>query len=177
VFKIFLGALKYDMNDTMLAGQNEAAEKFYRKSLSMLHSVSQSLRDGKSIQVANYYIGVAFFEIFSSMQSIKIIDNDEILISINDSNILIRNPSMNQKKADEISLKLIRKWVNYCKKDLSGEGIKSLKAINDELWCLSNNNEEQELVDNRLGVIFEEIAGLLESYGDSLYRLKENKTL
>ena len=31
--KIFLGALKYDINDAMLTGQAEAAEKFYKKSM------------------------------------------------------------------------------------------------------------------------------------------------
>jgi uncharacterized membrane protein len=54
LYSIFAGSLKYDVNDAMLTGQNEAAEKFFKKSLSLLFTTSQQLRQGMELQVANY---------------------------------------------------------------------------------------------------------------------------
>jgi len=169
VYKIFIGSIKYDINDAMLAGQNEAAEKFFRKSLSLLHSVADTLRSGKSLSVANYYIGVAFFEIFAYMKQIGIM-NGKLAGFIEESNKLVKNPSMNQKIADKIALSLIKIFVSYCKNSIDMDSKKSLEAICDELWCLEHNiNEEQEIIDTRLAIIFQEIASLLEGQGETLF--------
>lgn len=172
-YKIFIGSIKYDINDAMLAGQNEAAERFYRKALSLLHSVSETLREGKSIQVANYYIGVAFFEVFTFMGSIDVA-KDQIPQLLEQSNQLIKQPTIGQKKADEISTNLINTFVAFCINPQGNESQKSLEAINDELWCLGNNeNEDQEMIDTRFAIIFQEIANLLESQGQTLFSKKE----
>ena len=67
--KIFLGALKYDINDAMLTGQAEAAEKFYKKSLSFFHQSAAALKSGKSLEVANYHIANSFYELFSYVKT------------------------------------------------------------------------------------------------------------
>lgn len=147
---------------------------FFRKSLSLLHSVANSLREGKSIQVANYYIGVAFFEVFTYMKGIGVM-NGKLAGYMEESNKLVKNPSMKQEEADAISLKLIKTFVSYCKNPQSNDSEKSLEAINDELWCLDNNTgEEQEMVDTRLAIIFQEIASLLEGQGETLF-VKEKR--
>ena len=169
IYKIFIGSIKYDINDAMLTGQNEAAERFYRKSLSLLHSVSESLRSGKSLQVANYYIGVAFFEIFAFMKSVGVM-NGKLAGYVEQSNKLVKNPSMQQAEADKISLTLIESFVSYCKYPDGHESEKSLEAIRDELWCLNNNDGEgQEMADTRFAIIFQEIASLLEGQGETLF--------
>jgi hypothetical protein len=168
VYKIFIGSIKYDINDAMLTGQNEIAERFYRKSLSLLHSVSNTLKDKKSLQVANYYIGVAFFEIFSYLKDIGI-KNEKLNGLIQESNVLVKNPAMSQEKADAISLRLVNTFILYCKNPQGNESLKSLEAISDELWCLNNNNEAQEMVDTRFAIIFQEIASLFERQGETLF--------
>ena len=85
-------------------------------------------------------------------------------------NKLVKNPSMNQKIADKIALSLIKIFVSYCKNSIDMDSKKSLEAICDELWCLEHNiNEEQEIIDTRLAIIFQEIASLLEGQGETLF--------
>ena len=171
IYRIFIGSMKYDINDAMLTGQNEAAERFYRKSLSLLHSVSSSLRSGKSIQVANYYIGVAFFEIFSYLKTIDIF-YEELTTHIDTSNTLIKNPSMPQEQADIITINLIRTFITYCTNPQGHSSHKSLEAISDELDCLTKNKDEsQEMADTRFAMIFQEIASLLEGQGETLFNI------
>lgn len=168
VYKIFVGSIQYDINDAMLTGQNEAAERFYRRSLSLLYSVSDTLRSGKSLQVANYYIGVAFFEIFSYMKKVGVL-NGKLEAVMNTSNRLVKQPSMPQEEADAIAVELIEVFVSYCRNPQGHETEKSLEAIADELGCLKNNNEAQEMNDTRFAIIFQEIASLLEGQGETLF--------
>ena len=55
----------------MLTGQNEAAELFYKRSLSLLNRSAEYLRKGNRLEVSNYYVGIAFYEIFSFALSVK----------------------------------------------------------------------------------------------------------
>ena len=169
IYKIFIGSIKYDINDSMLAGQNEAAENYYRKALSLLNLLSTHLQSGKPTDVANYYIGIAFFEIFNRMQ--QLIGNSvELSTYINNANELIKEPWMKQQEADNIAISLIKIFVWYCRKPTDHLSQKSFQAINDELYCLENNtNESQHVTDTRLSVVFQEIATLLELEGESLF--------
>jgi hypothetical protein len=168
-YKLFIGSFKYDINDAMLTGQSEAAERFYRKSLSLLHNVAENLQDNRSTQVANYYIGVAFFEIFSFLKKLGTA-NGKLAGYMEESNRLVFNPSMPQKEADKIAQHLISEFVSYCVNPSSDESRKSLEAIGDELKCLAQNTEEaQEMVDTRFSIIFKEIAGLVENQGETLF--------
>jgi len=134
----------------MLAGQNEAAEKFFRRSLSILHSLAESLRNKWSVQVSNYYIWVAFFEVFSHIKTFPNINLD-IKKHIDTANNLIQNPSMSQKDADTIAIELINEFLSICINPQWNNSHKSLRAIKDELKALAKNtNEEQEMVDTRL---------------------------
>ncbi len=173
IYKIFIGALKYDINDAMLAGQNEAAEKFFKKSLSFLQVTSKNLQDGKDLQVANYYIGLAFFEIFTYINSLKLKTTEKkVLKLIDDSNKLIFNPSMKQKEADTLSLNLISNFLDLIKNKSDEDILKSYNAICDELENLKkeNNTENQKMIDTRLSVVFSEIANMIDNGGESLFR-------
>lgn len=173
LYKIFLGSLQYDINDSLLTGQNEAAERFFKKSLSLLNSTAVSLRGkANSLQVANYLIGVSFFEVFSFYQVLVgegVHTEAEEKIEL--ANKLIKNPAMPQKKADELVHTLITHFLGLIREDLEDpKARKSIRAIQDELECLGNNpDEDQAMVDTRASVVLEEIADLLESQGESLF--------
>ncbi len=171
IYKMFIWAMKYDINDAMLTGQNEAAEKFYKKSLSLLHSVSASLRDKKSLEVANYYIGVAFTEIF---ESINISYNDKWKNDIEKSKELIKNPSISQKEADKKAIELIQQFLTYCINPIGNSSNKKIENIKEEVICIQNNTrEKQEMKDTRFAVIFEEIASLIEEQWETLFKQKK----
>lgn len=172
LYLIFIGALKYDINDSMLSGQNEAAEEFYNKSLSLLHQTSNILRSGINDSIANYNIGFCLYEIFSYLKTLKL--NKEINKKIDEylekSNKLIFKPTIEQKKAKKITIFLIDSFMSFCKDIELSEVKRSYSIINDELFCLKNNKEENfEMVLVRFSVIFTHIADLLNSQGESLF--------
>ncbi|HLD21793.1 MAG TPA: hypothetical protein VJB65_02740 [Patescibacteria group bacterium] len=169
LWDVFAGALKYDINDAMLTGQSEAAEKFFKKSLSLLYSSAENLRNGKGLEVANYYLGLSFFEIFSFIKATGVL-NGHLQALMDKALHLKHHPAMPQAEADTISLHLIEKFIEYC---VNAEGEKSEKSFNnikDEYESLKNENEPQAIVDTRLSIIFEEIAELLELQGEGLFK-------
>jgi hypothetical protein len=172
IYKIFLGALKFDINDAMLAGQNEAAEKYFKKSLSFLNITAKNLQAGKGLQVANYYIGLSFFEIYTYILSLKIKESkSKISKLLNKANELINNPSMNLEKADKLSIELIETFLNMIKNKTDKDILKSYNAICDELKNLKDKTkkEEQVMVDTRFSIIFQEISEMLDNGGESLF--------
>lgn len=169
VYKIFSGALKYDINDSMLAGQNEAAEIYFRRALSLVNNTVTNLQSGKSLQVANYFIGVSFFEIFTQVQ--QYIDNDKIKKAIDTSTKLIKTPALNQKLADNLAIQLIQTFLSFCNTPKRLDTQKSFQAIKDELDALeSNSDEDQHMIDTRLGFVFQEISNLIELEGENLFK-------
>lgn len=170
LYNLFSGALKYDMNDAMLTGQNEVAERFFKKSLSLLHSSSENLRAGKGLETANYYIGLSFYEIFAFIRESGVL-NGKLKDLMEQALNLKRNPGMSQKQADIIAINLIENFVRLSKYVQGKKAQKSLENIMDELQCLKiNKHESQIIIDTRLSTIFEEIAELLELQGESLFR-------
>jgi hypothetical protein len=133
LYSIFAGSLKYDVNDAMLTGQNEAAEKFFKKSLSLLFTTSQQLRKGMELQVANYSLGLAFYEVFKDIEERIKPDTKKVKIFIKDANSLIQKPAMQQKKADKIVLELIESFISVCVLTNKVKENRSFVAIKTEL--------------------------------------------
>lgn len=172
IYAIFVGSLKYDINDAMLTGQNEAAERFFKRSLSLLHAVSDSLRNKEnSLQVANYSIGVAYYEIFSYIKNFQTAASSELDGAIDRANNLIKQPAMSQEEADADALALAQLFVQFCNTDLADvREHKSMIALADEIACIINNkDEDQAMTDMRLSVVFEEISNLIEEFGENLF--------
>ncbi len=170
IYDIYLGALKYDINDTMFAGQTEAAEKYYKKSLSLLNSCAENLRLGKGPEVANYHIGLAFYEIFTYIITTKGAD-DEFHLLLKDAENLKSNPMISRDRSEKISTHLIEKFLMYSTNIADEKTRKSYRNIQLELNCIrSNKNELQAIRDTRLSVIFEEMACMLENQGESLFK-------
>jgi hypothetical protein len=172
LYAIFAGSIKYDINDAMLTGQNEAAERYFKASLSLLHTTSAALRHSRSLQVANYSIGLAFYEVFSN---VKVLYEGRVLGAklsewIESSNRLIRNPSMGKEEADGLALELVRAFAAACFQTPSVTEHKSYMALRDEIKCIAENTgEEQAMTDTRMSVVLTEISNLLEEFGLSLF--------
>lgn len=172
IYKILIWSIKYDMNDAMLAWQNEAAERFFKKSLSFLQITANNLRDWKSLQVANYYIGLSFFEIFTYIKNLNIYDKEVIETYIDKSNELIDNPSMLQSEADIIAINLVNEFMNLIKNKENKEIKKSINAIEDEIKNLKKkySDEIQAMTDTRMSVIFQEIWEMIDNAWESLFK-------
>lgn len=170
MWSVFTGSLKYDMNDSMLAGQNEVAELFFKRSLDTLYQTSDFLRSNpESNQVANYSLGVAFFEIYSYMKEVGV-DEDSLSNYLKKTSQLTMNPSMDIEKADVIAISLLDEIiVKYIKKDNKLVENESYQSIINELNCLKNNKEERTMVDLRISVALHEIATLLDTHDEKLF--------
>lgn len=168
---IFAGSLKYDVNDAMLTGQNEAAERFFKKSLSLLHSTAELLKSEKKLDVANYSLGLAFYEVFSQIQERGVQAMGDVDVLVDKANRLIRNPTMDEKDADDIAVELAQQFIDGCKFGVPEVmKNKSYSAIQVELECLRRNTEEsQRMKDTRLSVVFDEMSNLLEEFGPALF--------
>jgi hypothetical protein len=178
LYSIFAGSLKYDINDAMLTGQNEAAERFFKQSLSLLHTTSHQLRQGMPLQVANYSLGLAFHEVFENVREIHASAIGDDLVKRADK--LILRPAMKQEEADRIVFSLIESFMAACSPRQEVVKNRSFKAIKDELECLEANaevtgseKEEQGMVDTRMAIVFSEMSNLIEEFGPSLFELRE----
>jgi hypothetical protein len=171
LFAIFAGSLKYDVNDAMLTGQNEAAEKFFKKSLSLLHSTAELLKSGKNLDVANYSLGLAFYEVFSDIQKRGVRAMGDVDKLVEKANELIRRPSMKEVEADTIAIELAQHFLDGCTAGAPDVKIhKSYSAIQVELECLRGNTDEhQKMKDTRLSVVFDEMSTLIEEFGPALF--------
>ncbi|MCB2264460.1 MAG: hypothetical protein LGR52_16215 [Candidatus Thiosymbion ectosymbiont of Robbea hypermnestra] len=170
LFSIFSGSLKYDINDAMLTGQNEVAERFFKQSLSLMFITAQQLRTGMPLQVANYYLGLCFYEIFNNILELKITALKSVEKLIEEANKLIRNPSMTQEEADKIVLALIQLFIDLCSKGNDVQEHHSYQAIEIELDCLNQNTrEDRKMIDIRMSVVLSEISNLIEEFGPMLF--------
>ncbi|OGY87462.1 MAG: hypothetical protein A2233_00920 [Candidatus Kerfeldbacteria bacterium RIFOXYA2_FULL_38_24] len=167
LWDVFAGALKYDINDAMLTGQSEVAEQYFKKSLSLLHSAAENLRMGKNLEVANYYLGLAFYEIFTFLYEVSKEETD--LVFIKKALMLRKNPQMTQKKADDLSKELIRIFLKKCQNFQGHQAKSCYHIIQVELQFLENP-ENQKIVDTRLSIIFEEIRELIDIQGEGLFK-------
>jgi len=172
--KIFLGALKYDINDAMLTGQAEAAQKYYTKSLSFFQQSAAALKSGKSLEVANYHIANSFFELFTYIKlklKAKNVSEKKIGELIEVAMKMKLAPGSDQKKIDKMSVHLIESFLDFCSGVKDPGARKSLDNIHLELNCIKNtkNGESQQMTDTRFASIFQEIAELIEELGEVLF--------
>lgn len=171
LYTIFSGSLKYDINDAMLTGQNEAAEKYFKRSLSLLYSTADGLRDGFEPDVANYSIGIAFSEVFDDLKSLYPDQSYQFLQpAIQKTDELIANPEMEVNQANQLAESVTATFVLMCENSVP-EIVehKSFKVILRELSCLQGKTtESQRMVDMRIAVIVSNMAEIIEEYGSRL---------
>ncbi len=170
IYDVFSGATKYDMNDSMLTGQNEAAEKYFTRSLSLLNSCADHLKTGISADVSGYYIGLAFFEVFNYILISKG-DHPEVQTLITEASVLKSQPPVTK---NEIMFKCVMFIESFLMQVTSHSDIrtnKSYKNIQLELSSIRKNTSESQAVFNlRLATILEEMEDMLASQGEMLFK-------
>lgn len=172
LWDVYRGSLSYDINDSMLAGQAEVAEKYYKRSLSLLYLSAEHLRLGKGLGVANYYLGSALSEIFSFI-TINATNDPNLQAMLTKAKHLKQNPTIDQTTADELCASLVRQFLTCCTNIQGEKSIKHFRNIQSEIAAITDNHEPQMIIDTRFSVIFEDIAELLELQGEGLFRKKQ----
>lgn len=174
LWNLFSGSLKYDLNDAMLIGQNEASERYFRRALLLLTQTSENLRAGKDLEVANYNLGWSFYDIFNFVKSVSS-DSPSIEKALARAMELRNNPSIRQENADKISVELIRFFLELVGEAHSETAQQTLQNIKNEVEVIEKGGESQKLVDSRFAVIFSIIGDLLAAEGDQLFATKSGK--
>lgn len=168
IYDIFVGATKYDLNDSMLAGQNEAAEQYYKRALSLLNTCAEYLKKDTPIDVTNYYSALAFFEVFNYVINTKG-DDDEIRILIGEAEDFKSNPPKTEIESKKKMIYFTEKILSLITNTEDQQTKKSINNINAELSSIRHNKESSMLVNTRLSVILEEFEALLTSQGEALF--------
>lgn len=168
LWNLFVGALKYDMNDAMLTGRQEVAELYFRRSLSSLHRTADQLRQGKELETANYYIAVSLLEMMNYAGEIMGKQNPTVQAAIAKAYEFKMNPLVQQKIADTTAYGLLSNFLSWC--DNNDTVAETIHAITEEIEILKKANEPQRLVDTRLANVFESIGNLVQQQGEALFK-------
>ena len=170
IYDVFLGATKYDMNDSMLTGQSEVAEKYFKKSLSLLNSCAAHLRTGISADTTGYYSGLAFYEVFNYVLVSKG-DNEEVRKIITETELLKSQPPKTKKGIASKCISLIEQFLTHITNLADNRTRKSYKNIQLELASIrENQNESQAVFNLRLATILEEMEDMLAGQGEMLFK-------
>ena len=170
IYDVFSGATKYDMNDSMLTGQSEAAEKYFKRSLSLLNSCGDHLKSSISSDSSGYYVGLAFFEVFNYVLTSKG-DNPEILQLITETSKLKAHPPNTKKEIALVCIRLIEQFLILVTNHADSRTNKGYKNIQLELVSIRDNSSEgQDVLNLRLATIFEEMQDMLASQGEMLFK-------
>lgn len=170
IWNLIKGSIQYDINDSMLTGQHEIAELYFRKSLSYLHRAAENLQSGKDLSVANYYLGLSFFDVFRRI-SLAGVKAEEINDQMLKAEELKKNPNITQKDADLICKNFIAIFIKFCGKPENERADALLTEIKKEHEILlENTNEKQALVDTRFALIIDNIAELIALEGPALFK-------
>ena len=180
IYHLFLGSLKFDINDSMLAGQQEAAEHYFRRSLTYLNQTSTELRKGKSLEIANYYIAHSFYDLFSYIVTNTTLERSdyESIVKLRDkAKDIFSNPQQSQDIVDENSIEFIETFMGLCTASNDETIQEHIEMIAIELECMKkNSSESQHIVDTRLATIFDKIGDMILKSGEALFE-KQNATI
>lgn len=170
IYDVFLGATKYDMNDSMLTGQSEAAEKYFKKSLSLLNSCASHLRSGSSTDTSGYFSGLAFYEVFNYILLSKG-DNVKTRKLIQETELLKSQPPKTKEEITSKCVSLIEQFLIHVTNLADNRTKKSYKNIQLELTTIrENSNESQAVFNLRLATILEEMEDMLAGQGEMLFK-------
>lgn len=171
IYDVFLGATKYDMNDSMLTGQSEAAQQFFTKSLDFSHQVTDLIRRDDNIQTTNYYISDGFSRIFNTIATIQ--DqrgksssktrklNDQVLT-------VLKNPALSQKEVDKIFLNSLYGFKELLNKN--NGSAKKIGYVDIEVDCLKNNFKENDRMKAlRYATIFTLLYEIITDEGQDIF--------
>ncbi|MBI2414650.1 hypothetical protein HYV31_02300 [candidate division WWE3 bacterium] len=147
IYDVFLGATKYDMNDSMLTGQSEAAQQFFTKSLDFSHQVTDLIRRDENIQTTNYYISDGFSRIFNTIMMIqqqrgvsftKAQNLNEQILTV------LKHPDMPQEEVEKIFFSSLLGFKDLLNKN--NNSAKKIGYVDIEIECLKSNTAESSRI-------------------------------
>ena len=149
-YLLLAGALQYDINDAMLAGQNEVAEKYYRSMLGELSRSAHQLRSATRLDEANVIILLASREILRRVLSddnepVGVIGHElekkcERLICEENDSLAWEVP---QKTVDRLFVEILNYLTTHHEDRFDTGGLKRVKEIRAEI----NDSGPQYYVD------------------------------
>ncbi len=170
IYDTFLGATKYDMNDSMLTGQSEAAEKYFKRSLSLLNSCASHLKAGATAETAGYFAGLAFYEVFNYIIMARG-EQPETRRLVEETEKLKATPPVTKREIAERCGQLVSEFLKSVRNLADVSTRKSYQNIMLELRAIQKNSNESQAVFNlRLATIFEEMEDMLTSQGEMLFK-------
>lgn len=170
IYDVFSGATKYDMNDSMLTGQSETAEKYFKRSLSLLNSCASHLRTGISADTTGYFAGLAFYEVFNYILLSKG-EQPEVRQLVSNTELLKSQPPKTKKEIASKCVYLIEQFLINVTNLADNRTKKSYKNIQLELSSVrENTNESQAVFNLRLATILEEMEDMLAGQGEMLFK-------
>ena len=143
VYLIIVGSIKYDMNDAMLTGQNEAAQEFFTRSMNFSYQVTDLIRRESNIQATNYYISDGFSRIFNTaiiLQKNKGKDStkaerlNELVLQV------LKSPEMEQNKVHRIFLEVLLGFKELL--NPNNKAARKIGYVDIEMDCLQKNPKE-----------------------------------
>ena len=104
-FKLISGTIKYNANDSMLSGQNEKAEIYFKRALSDLRRTAADLRRNLPLQLANYHLSWALeyfcLDLLKTKAHSKKSENTQLWEMVKVLQEIRANPDINQQQADK----------------------------------------------------------------------------
>lgn len=170
IYDVFLGATKYDMNDSMLTGQSETAEKYFKRSLSLLNSCASHLRTETSADTTGYFAGLAFYEVFNyALQSKG--ENTNIKQLVSATELLKSHPPRTKTEIAAKCVYLIEQFLINVTNLTDDRTRKSYKNIQLELSSIrEGTNDSQAVFNLRIATILDEMEDMLAGQGEMLFK-------
>ena len=120
-FKLISGTIKYDANDSMLSGQNEKAEIYFKRALSDLRRTAADLRRDLPLELANYHLSWALeyfcLDLLNSQASSKDSENSHLRDMVRMLQEIRAKPDINQRQADKAFVVTIRTIIEQIASD------------------------------------------------------------
>jgi len=168
IYWLYIGAIKYDLNDAMLAGQNEAAELYFKKSLSVLINASNQLKRSTNAAVSNYYTGLAFSHIFNfglkTKGYVQVFEEQKIA-----AENIRKEPILSLEKSTKIIVLMTETFLEYCKNIHSQTAKEAHGTIVNEYLAMKQKKDSIQIRNIRIAIILESIATMLELQGETLF--------
>ena len=177
-FKLISGTIKYDANDSMLSGQNEKAEIYFKRALSDLRRTATDLRRDLSLELANYHLSWALeyfcLDLLKTKAHSKKSENIQLREVVKALQDIRANPNINQPQADKAFVTTIK----IIMEQISGNGREEQKEelseyydivahINNGVEYLEGDRSKNSAIqDARFARVLDLLSDLTEKYHD-----------
>lgn len=174
IYSLVKSVIKYDANDAMLTGSDDAARQFFEDALSGLRNAAFVLKSPHDVQAANFSIAKAIEEYFVSLRNFGIPVSENM---IETGSSLLENVTKGIKVFDTEAIPLLKRLFSpYCKlideEDdavLKGKYSFTVRSLDKLLELYAGEEEPQQgLADITIANALENLALFFEVFRDKL---------